>query len=59
MDEETIGIVGMLLIMTGLVVTHQLQSTRAFPTFRDTEWQTATAGCKPSEGRHCSFVSAR
>ena len=61
MDEESIGVIGMLLIVTGLVMTHQLQSSRAVPTFRDMSWQNASAHapCEPGRGRDCSLASAR
>ncbi|HEX7967852.1 MAG TPA: hypothetical protein VF502_06505 [Stellaceae bacterium] len=61
MDEESIGVIGMLLIVTGLVMTHQLQSSRAMPGFRDMGWQNASApaGCEPGRGRDCSLAFAR
>lgn len=58
MDEETIGIVGMLLIVTGLVVTHQLQSIRAMPGYRDAYW-TASASARCEPGHDCSLASSR
>ncbi len=59
MDEETIGVVGMLLIVTGLVVTHQLQSSRAIYGFGHMHWQNAAAACDPVLGQDCSLASTR
>jgi hypothetical protein len=38
MDEESIGLLGVLLIVTGLVLSHQVQTSRALPQLHDMHW---------------------
>jgi hypothetical protein len=62
MDEESIGLLGVLLIVTGLVLTHQVQTSRALPQLRDMHWPDVAdvlgCGSEASE-RSCTVAVAR
>src|SRR5258708_8927950 len=38
MDEESIGLLGVLLIVTGLVLSHQVQTSHALPQLHAMHW---------------------
>lgn len=38
MDEESIGLLGVLLIVTGLVLSHQVQTSRTLLALHDMHW---------------------
>ena len=38
MDEESIGLLGVLLIVTGLVLSHQVQTSHALTQLHDVHW---------------------
>jgi hypothetical protein len=53
MDEESVGIFGVLLIVTALVMGHSIQKSYATPTLPDVKWQDVvgvfSCGDKPSD----------
>jgi hypothetical protein len=61
MDEESIGLLGVLLIVTGLVLSHQMQTSRAVPMLHDVHWPQVVdvLGCSDPSDRTCAVVMAR
>jgi hypothetical protein len=61
MDEESIGLLGVLLIVTGLVLSHQVQSSRAVPMLREVHWPQVVdvLGCSDPADRNCAVALAR
>ncbi|HEX6842282.1 MAG TPA: hypothetical protein VF113_12160 [Stellaceae bacterium] len=61
MDEESIGLLGVLLIVTGLVVSHQVQTSRAVPMLHDVHWPQLVdvLGCNDPSDRNCTAALAR
>jgi hypothetical protein len=58
MDEESIGLLGVLLIVTGLVLSHQVQTSRALPQLRDMRWPDIVCGGDATD-RSCTLALAR
>jgi hypothetical protein len=58
MDEESIGLLGVLLIVTGLVLSHQVQTSRSL--LHDVHWPNVAEvlGCS-GENQNCSVALAR
>jgi hypothetical protein len=63
MDEESIGLLGVLLIVTGLVLSHQVQRSQALPQLHAVHWPDVVEvlGCAGSEAseRSCTLAQAR
>ena len=59
MDEESVGIFGVLLIVTALVMSQTLQRTHAAPSLPDIKWQDVVSlfGCDQSSDNNC-YVTA-
>jgi hypothetical protein len=61
MDEESIGLLGVLLIVTGLVLSHQVQTSRNLARLHDVHWPDVVEvlGCSDAADRNCSAALAR
>ena len=62
MDEESIGLFGVLLIVTGLVLSHQVQTSRAVPLLHDVHWPDVVEvlGCGgEAADQTCAMAQAR
>ena len=61
MDEESIGLLGVLLIVTGLVLSHQVQTSRTAPMLHDVHWPQVVdvLGCSDPSDRNCAVALAR
>ncbi len=62
MDEESIGLLGVLLIVTGLVLTHQVQTSHTLPHLNDMHWPDVVEvlGCSnEASERGCTVAQAR
>ena len=61
MDEESIGLLGVLLIVTGLVLSHQVQHSRAVPMLQDVHWPQVVdvLGCSDPSDQSCAVTLAR
>jgi len=62
MDEESIGLLGVLLIVTGLVLSHQVQTSHALPQLHDLHWPDVVEvlGCgNEASERSCTIALAR
>ena len=61
MDEESIGLLGVLLIVTGLVLSHQMQTSRAVPVLHDVHWPQVVdvLGCSDPSDRNCAAALTR
>lgn len=61
MDEESIGLLGVLLIVTGLVVSHQVQTSHAVPMLHDMHWPQVVdvLGCSDPSDRNCAVALSR
>lgn len=61
MDEESIGLLGVLLIVTGLVLSHQVQTSRAVPMLHDMHWPQLVdvLGCSDPSDRSCAVALTR
>ena len=55
MDEESVGIFGVLLIVTALVMSQSLHKPPAMPALPDIKWQDVVSvfGCSQSAGDSC------
>jgi len=61
MDEESIGLLGVLLIVTGLVLSHQVQTSRAVPMLHDVHWPQVVdvLACSDPSDRSCAVALTR
>jgi hypothetical protein len=62
MDEESIGLLGVLLIVTGLVLSHQVQTSRALTQLQDIHWPSVVEvfGCGgEAADQSCTLALAR
>jgi hypothetical protein len=62
MDEESISLLGVLLIVTGLVLSHQVQTARTLPQLPDMHWPDVVEvlGCgSEATERICTLALAR
>jgi hypothetical protein len=62
MDEESIGLLGVLLIVTGLVLSHQVRTSQALPQLHDLHWPDVVEvlGCSgDASDRSCTLALAR
>ena len=61
MDEESIGLLGVLLIVTGLVLSHQMQTGRGVAMLHDVHWPQVVdvLGCSDPSDRTCAVALAR
>jgi hypothetical protein len=61
MDEESIGLLGVLLIVTGLVLSHQVQTSRAVPMLHDVHWPQVVdvLACSDPTDRNCAVALTR
>jgi hypothetical protein len=61
MDEESIGLLGVLLIVTGLVLSHQVQTSRAVPMLHDMHWPQVVdvLACSDPSDRACAVALTR
>ena len=58
MDEESIGILGLLLIITAMVMSQSLQKSNAMPMLAQVTWQGVTnaLSCTTDDAANCPTV---
>jgi hypothetical protein len=58
MDEESVGILGVLLIVTALVLSQSLHKPPAMPALPDVKWEdiVSVLGCSQSGGDDCRIA---
>jgi len=61
MDEESIGIFGVLLIVTALVMSHPLQKSYATPTLPEVKWADVVSvfGCGEKTSDDCYLAMSQ
>lgn len=60
MDEESVGILGVLLIVTALVMSQTLlHKSEAAPRLPDVNWTDVVSvfGCGQADGAHCASLA--
>lgn len=60
MDEESVGLLGVLLIVTGLLMTHQVQTGQA-ARLANMHWRDVvdSVSCGPDSQQDCYLALAR
>jgi hypothetical protein len=61
MDDESLGLLGVLLIVTGLVMSQPLHKTYATPSLPDVKWQDVVGvfGCAHKSGDSCYLAMSQ
>jgi len=61
MDEESIGLFGVLLIVTAMVLSQSLQKPYAPPTLPQVNWEDVVSifGCDKTDGDSCYLAMSQ
>jgi hypothetical protein len=61
MDEESIGLFGLVLIVTAMAVSQPLLKHPIIPTLPDVQWENVLSviGCSDTDSENCSMALAQ